>query len=217
MTDDRRVESYLATVAKHMLWYPVVYIFLILPVAASRLSTFHGKPVPFFATILSLAVFMLHGVFNTVLFCTTRNILPGSWRQRFGLGATLGGRRDMGESSATNPTCQGTGASTHNTNTVGTRPFSAILNIHAEDVEVKYEARPNAEDVKSGSPTPGTLPISLTSSTSPTPLLQTYGSSAQPANANEHHIPRLSPPAPPGSRASIYSKVDEDGRANAST
>jgi len=78
----RTTESYLTVVAKHMLWYPIVYVFLLLPVAVARLSAFDGKPVHFFATIISAAVFMLHGFFNTVLFCTTRNILPASWRQR---------------------------------------------------------------------------------------------------------------------------------------
>jgi len=75
-----QIETYLTGVAKHMLLYPVVYIFLLLPLAIARLSTFDGKPVPFVATILSAAVFMLHGFFNTILFCTTRNILPESWR-----------------------------------------------------------------------------------------------------------------------------------------
>jgi len=89
VTDDRRIESYLDTVAKHMLLYPIVYIFVILPLAATRYPAFRGEQVPFEATMFAAAVFMLHGFFNTVLFCTTRNILPGSWKQRLGLGTTF--------------------------------------------------------------------------------------------------------------------------------
>ena len=217
VTDDRRVESYLTTVAKHMLWYPIVYTFLIFPVAASRLSTFHGKPVPFFATMLTAAIFMLHGFFNTVLFCTTRSILPGSWRQKFGLQATLeSGRGNAGQSGATNPTSQCTGTSTRSTGTSGTGPFPVVLNIHAEDVEIKYEAGQGVSEVKSGP----TLPISLISSTSstssisPASLLQICGGSGQPANAHEHHIPPFSSPAPPDSRGSTCSKAGEDDKSS---
>jgi len=212
-----QIESYLTAVAKHMLWYPIVYITLAIPMAGIRYATYDGKYVDFVITMAISAVFMLHGFFNTVLFSTTRNILPETWRRRFGLGATLGGRRDVSESGATNPTCRDTGASTRDTSTIGTRTFSVVLNIHAEGVKIKSEARPSAEDVKSGSPTSRTLPISLTPSISRIPLFQIYGSSAQPANPDEHHIPRLSPPAPPGSRAGICSKVDEDDKTMAYT
>src|SRR5260370_26482991 len=61
VTGDLRVESHLTVVAKQMLWYPVAYTVLILPMAASRFSTFSGVSVPFPVTIFTAAVFMLHG------------------------------------------------------------------------------------------------------------------------------------------------------------
>ncbi len=104
-TDDPRVESHLSRVAKHMLWYPLVYAGILLPHAACRFSAFNGASVPFPVTISTSILFLLHGFVNTVLFSTTRNILPGSWRQRFGI-SPLGdsGRNDVDLSSPTSTT-----------------------------------------------------------------------------------------------------------------
>ena len=208
VTDDPRIECYVTTVAKHMLWYPIAYTVLILPVAVSRLSTFHGRPVPFAATMFTAAVFMLHGFLNTVLFCTTRNILPGSWRQKFGLGTRWdGGRGDADQSTVTDATCQFThftDPSTGSTGTVSTRPLPAVLRGH-----MRPEAEPSALYVGSSSPISLT---SLTSSTSPTLLFQTYGGSGQRVNAQEHHIPQLSSHVPRGTETSIPFDVDEDDK-----
>ena len=95
MTGDQRVEGHLTRVAKHMLWYPIVYTLVILPLASARFSAFNGANVPTSVTVVTASLFMLHGFINTILFCSTRNILPGSWRQRLGLGSALdSGRRD---------------------------------------------------------------------------------------------------------------------------
>jgi len=197
VTDDRRVESYLDTVAKHMLWYPIVYIFVILPIAATRFSTFHGKPVQFEVTMFTAAVFMLHGFFNAVLFCTTRNILPGSWRQRFGFGTMWGSRR--GDTNTTSVTCRGTLGSIA---TVGTGPPPAVLNITAEDVEIKGATEWSTSFVGSASPS---------SSISPTLLFQAHGGSGQRRNAHEHHI-RLSSPVRRDTRTSTRSEIDKDDK-----
>jgi hypothetical protein len=110
VTDDQRVESHSTRVAKHMLWYPLAYTVIILPIASARFSTFNGASVPFLVTICTAALFMLHGFINTVLFCTTRDILPGSWRQRLGIGMTWNsGRSDSDLSSETNGAWRFTG------------------------------------------------------------------------------------------------------------
>ena len=111
-TDDRRVGSHLTRVAQHMLWYPLVYTLLVLPQAAARFASFSGRSVPFSVTILTSSVFMLHGCINTMLFCTTRNVLPGGWRQRVGLSTSWDGvRDDIDPSNRTNPTWRFTGLS----------------------------------------------------------------------------------------------------------
>jgi hypothetical protein len=155
MTDDRRVESHLTTLAKHMLWYPIVYTILVLPMAASRFSTFSGLSVPFEVTIFTASVFLLHGFINTVLFCTTRDVLPGSWRQRFGLKNTWGTRRgDINPSSRTNETW----FTATRTGTVGIATAPAVRSVDVEkDVEAKYEAEPSISHVRFGSPT--SLPL----------------------------------------------------------
>ncbi|KAJ7497056.1 hypothetical protein FB451DRAFT_964683, partial [Mycena latifolia] len=68
-------------IAKQMLLYPVAYTIIILPIAASRFSSFAGNDVPFEVTIfrrpcISAAVFLLSGIVNVTLFTTTRRVLP---------------------------------------------------------------------------------------------------------------------------------------------
>ena len=89
-TGDRRVESYLDSVAKHMLWYPIVYIIIVVPMLGTRYASFSGLASYPELTLAFAALLNLHGFFNAVLFCTTRNILPQSWRQRFDLKITRG-------------------------------------------------------------------------------------------------------------------------------
>jgi len=183
-TDGQRIELYLTTVAKHMLWYPVVYTILVLPVAISRLSTFSGVSVPFSITIFTASVFMLHGFLNTVLFCTTRTILPGSWRLRFGLGG-----RDVSHSNRTNA----------NPPFTGTGPASATLSVDVEKhVEIKYEAEPSPSCVGSGSPTSSTSPISLP---------RAHDDTGKEVDTHEHHIQVPSFPAPRDTRTGIHLEV----------
>jgi hypothetical protein len=205
VTDDRRVESHLTKVAKHMLWYPLVYIVLVLPMVAARFSAFSGAPVPFPVTITTAAVFMLHGFLNTVLFCTTRNILPGSWRHRFGLDTTWdGGRSDADVSSRPNPTWQFAGPSAR-LGTVGTGTGPLLLSVE-KDVEIRYDdAQSSPSYLKYGSPSSPDTP------TEPSPLLRTYrGGGGQRVDAHMHHIGPLSFRTPRDTNMSICIEVDGD-------
>jgi len=201
-TDDRRIESHLTTLAKHMLWYPIVYSILVLPVAASRFSEFSGRPVPFSVTMIVASVFMLHGFFNTVLFCTTRDILPGGWKQRFGLGATASTRRcDVDPSRRSDRTW----FTATRTGTVGIETAPIIRSVGVgEGLGIKYVAEPSTSYVKFGPPISPTLP------TSP---LRAHGGGGHRADAHEHHIRRLSSSAPQGASLRIHfegGEGDED-------
>ncbi|CAE6523218.1 unnamed protein product [Rhizoctonia solani] len=70
------MESNTMSVAWQLMWYPVSYTFAILPIAASRWAEFSGATVPFGAKIFAAFVFMLSGFINTLLFVTTRRVLP---------------------------------------------------------------------------------------------------------------------------------------------
>jgi hypothetical protein len=207
MTDDQRIASHLTRVAKHMLWYPIVYTVLILPNAASRFSAFSGKSIPFPVTMCAAVLFLLHGFFNTVLFCTTRNILPGSWRQRFGFGSTFDSRRsDFNRSSRTNATWRFTGLSTR-MGSVSTGATPVVLSVGVDkDVEIKYDdAQPGSSYLKySNSP----LPAMPSSPALPTPLLRAHGGGAQWAGAHRHNVQRLSFPAPQDPRTTIRMGID---------
>ena len=183
VTDDQRVESHLTRVAKHMLWYPIVYTVIILPLASARFSTFNGASVPFFVTISTAALFMLHGFINTVLFCITRNILPGSWRQRLGIGNTWdNGRSHLDLSSRTNATWRFTGVDAR-IRTVGAGTAPVILSVGVEkEVHIMCdEPRPSPRYVVFGS-----HPLT------PNPLLRVHDSGEQRADTHMYHIRQLS-------------------------
>lgn len=71
-------------VARQMLWYPVAYSILVIPIAAARFSAFNGKDVPFSVTIFTGSIFMLSGFVNAILFTATRRVIhfPSSWKSR---------------------------------------------------------------------------------------------------------------------------------------
>lgn len=79
---DGRRDPHLMQVARQMLWYPVAYTILVLPIAAARFSTFNGKSVPLEVTIFTSSIFMLSGFVNAVLFTTTRRVIhfPSKWK-----------------------------------------------------------------------------------------------------------------------------------------
>ncbi|KAJ6558498.1 hypothetical protein DFH09DRAFT_1036992 [Mycena vulgaris] len=83
----KQFENQALAIARQMLLYPVAYTIIILPIAASRFSSFAGNDVPFAVTIfrrvlflivrcLNAAVFLTSGIVNVTLFTTTRRILP---------------------------------------------------------------------------------------------------------------------------------------------
>lgn len=82
---DGRRDPHLMQVARQMLWYPIAYSILVIPIAAARFSAFSGKDVPFAVTILTSSIFMLSGFVNAILFTTTRRVIhfPSSWKSRW--------------------------------------------------------------------------------------------------------------------------------------
>jgi hypothetical protein len=192
VTDDKRVECHLTTVAMHMLWYPIIFLVVTLPVASARFTTFNGGSVPFSVTICTVAVFMLHGFINVVLFCTTRNILPDSWRQRLGLGSALDSRRS---DSRTTATWRSSGLDAR-VRTIGTGTAPVVLNVGVEkDVDIMYDdAQPGARSIKLGT--------------------SLHHSHNQWADSNEHHIQQPSLPPPQDAKTSIHIEM---GRVETTT
>lgn len=69
-------ESYSLKVARRMLWCPVIYTAIVLPVAICRWIEFGGGRVPLAATFVTDGIFLLSGAINVALFATTRQITP---------------------------------------------------------------------------------------------------------------------------------------------
>jgi len=93
------LEAQLTLISKQMMLYPIAYTILILPIAACRYAAWAGHEVPFQATIFSDVVFLLSGFVNTVLFVSTRRILPDDFRVFFRFGRR--GSSSQGGGSAT--------------------------------------------------------------------------------------------------------------------
>ncbi|OCB89111.1 hypothetical protein A7U60_g3710 [Sanghuangporus baumii] len=70
------LDTAMLRVATFMVWYPVAYSLIIIPVALARLSSFADHRVPFWATITTDVIFNLTGLVNSILFISTRRILP---------------------------------------------------------------------------------------------------------------------------------------------
>jgi len=199
MTDDRRVESHLTTVAKQMLWYPIAYIILVLPIAAARFSSFSGVSVPFAVTIFAGAVFMLTGFVNAVLFCLTRNVLPGTWRQKFGIGSTIQSRaRSTSVGSRSNQTWQSTAT---RVGTVGAGKNPTVLTVDVEkNVEIKYDETDSTPSfIQVGTPTMPTMPL---------PPPRVHGGDGQQADTDNSHAQQGPYPGPRDARKSIRIETD---------
>ncbi|KAF8577435.1 hypothetical protein K439DRAFT_553971 [Ramaria rubella] len=68
-------DSQMSTVGKQMLWYPMAYTIIILPIAACRWSIIFGHEVPYGATMAADSIFVLSGFVNAILYSTTRKIV----------------------------------------------------------------------------------------------------------------------------------------------
>jgi len=71
-----RQEQYGRTVARRMVWYPVAYTALLLPIAVARFISWSGHEVEFEGTIFCDTIFLLSGVVNVTMFLSTRTLLP---------------------------------------------------------------------------------------------------------------------------------------------
>lgn len=93
---DPSQNTHVMKVARQMMWYPVAYTILVVPIAAARFAQFSGKPVPYQVTVFAATIFMLSGFVNAVLFTTTRRVVPASSifprfiRDKFGISTGTG-------------------------------------------------------------------------------------------------------------------------------
>ncbi|KAH8824278.1 hypothetical protein DL96DRAFT_1712563 [Flagelloscypha sp. PMI_526] len=72
------LDSSMLKVVKSMVWFPVVYTLLIVPIACARLTEFSGKKVPYAVTIICSTLFNLTGFFNVVLLFWTSKRFPSA-------------------------------------------------------------------------------------------------------------------------------------------
>ncbi|KAF8869397.1 hypothetical protein BD779DRAFT_698206 [Infundibulicybe gibba] len=70
------IDGSMLKVAQNMVWYPVAYTVLLVPITLSRLSEFAGNTVPLWATMLTATIFNLTGFVNVLLLLYTESIFP---------------------------------------------------------------------------------------------------------------------------------------------
>jgi len=70
------IDTSMLEVAARMVWYPVAYGIMLLPVSLARLIEFGGRAVPFWAVMLADFIFNLQGLVNVILLLSTRRLLP---------------------------------------------------------------------------------------------------------------------------------------------
>ncbi|KAI0746923.1 hypothetical protein C8Q80DRAFT_1105630 [Daedaleopsis nitida] len=70
------VDSSMMAVATRMVWYPVAYTILLLPVTIARFVSFSGHAVPFRVMIFADFVFNIQGLVNVLLLLATRRFVP---------------------------------------------------------------------------------------------------------------------------------------------
>ncbi|KAJ8087716.1 hypothetical protein PM082_006553 [Marasmius tenuissimus] len=70
------IDSAMLKLAQRMVWLPVAYTLLLIPITITRLTEFSGRRVPFGATIFAAVVFNLTGFVNVVLIVVTRRVFP---------------------------------------------------------------------------------------------------------------------------------------------
>ncbi|KAH9949711.1 hypothetical protein B0H21DRAFT_688018 [Amylocystis lapponica] len=69
-------DSSMMQVAARMVWHPVAYSVLLLPVTLARFIAFGGHEVPFWATVSTDFIFNLQGIVNVILLVGTRHLIP---------------------------------------------------------------------------------------------------------------------------------------------
>ncbi|KAJ7863733.1 hypothetical protein B0H14DRAFT_2737148 [Mycena olivaceomarginata] len=71
-----RIDTSMVQAVRQMMWFPIVYILLIVPITIVRRSEYGGAKVPFWVTILTDCIFNLTGLVNVVLLVETRRRMP---------------------------------------------------------------------------------------------------------------------------------------------
>jgi len=70
------IDTAMLRFAQSMVWFPISFTILLLPVAIARITSFAGHRVPFAVTIFADSLFNLTGLLNVILLVTTRRFYP---------------------------------------------------------------------------------------------------------------------------------------------
>lgn len=71
------IDSTMLKLAQRMVWFPVAYTIILIPITITRLTEFMGPtPPPFGATVFAAVIFNLTGFINVLLIIIIRHVFP---------------------------------------------------------------------------------------------------------------------------------------------
>jgi len=70
------LDTAMLSMSKLMVWYPIVYTALLIPITITRLASFAGDNVPFGATVIADIIYNLTGLFNVIIFIMLDRMFP---------------------------------------------------------------------------------------------------------------------------------------------
>lgn len=70
------LDSAMLKAAQHMVWYPVAYTVILVPISLARLVEFAGGSVPDWAVDVTDVLYNLTGFVNVMIFLATRHLFP---------------------------------------------------------------------------------------------------------------------------------------------
>jgi hypothetical protein len=74
--------THLRGIAKKMLWYPIVYMALLLPTVVCRFKGIYGTPVPLPVILGCISLLSAMGISNVLIYMFTRNLGGTPWFAR---------------------------------------------------------------------------------------------------------------------------------------
>lgn len=70
------IDASMLRVAAQMVWYPVAYSVILIPISLTRLTEFAGHTTPFWAIVVSDSIYSLTGFVNVALLLLTTRFVP---------------------------------------------------------------------------------------------------------------------------------------------
>jgi len=133
---------HLTAVAKRMLWYPISYVVIVLPITVARLASLHGDNVPQWVWNFAITLLFLSGFINVIIYTSTRQALsPLHWSA-----ALFGPRKSHSRNSSSTSSQRGRVG-----NKTSSKPSSPTSRVFQLGSPLRSSSRPSTAGSHAGS------------------------------------------------------------------